>query len=376
MNALRPLAVLAVAVLSITPLRLSAQLTNAFELRDGDRVVLVGDTLVERERADGHIEYLLTTQFPERNVTFRNLGWSADTPLGQARVGFDHSKTSEAWFQQLTNSVAQLKPTVVLLGYGMASSFAGEAGLPKFMADLGKLIDAIQQNAGDTKLRWVLLSPIAHEKRPPPLPAPSKHNAQLALYTKAIKDLAALRGTHFVNLFEALDQSKFKVAVPPLTDNGIHLNDYGYRRAAEAIRAALNWNRRFWRYGITPGGKIRRGSNGAEVTAIESETNRLRMNFQAERIDPPPWTEGDLPPSLLQQANRLQLTCLLAGQYDLFIDGQFIKPVKPADLVEGVIFDRGPQFDQAEELRQAIRKKNESAPARTHRAPRPARRRR
>jgi putative membrane-bound dehydrogenase-like protein len=354
---LAPLA--AALAAGIAPGRATAQNTNAFELREGDRVVLLGDTLIEREATYGHMEYLFTTQFPEHHVTVRNLGWSGDTPMGQSRVGFDHSKPPGNWFQQLTNSVAQLQPTVVFLGYGMGNSFAGEAGLTKFIADLTRLMDAIQQNAGDTKVRWVLLSPIAHEKLPPLLPDPAKHNAQLTAYTKALKELAAKRGTHFVNLFEALDQSKLQVTVPPLTDNGIHLNDYGYRRAAEAVRAALNWPRRFWRYGITPGGQIRRGSNNAKATEIQSETNKLRMNFQADRAELPAWRDGELPMPLLRLVNRLQLTALGRGDYDLFIDGQFIKPVKPADLIDGVIFDRGPAFEQAEELRQTIRKKNE-----------------
>jgi putative membrane-bound dehydrogenase-like protein len=359
MNVLRRFLPAAFFCLAFVPDRAAAQNTNAFELRDGDRVVLVGDTLIEREQTYGHIEYLLTTQFPDRNVTVRNLGWSADTPLGQSRVGFDHSKAHDFWFSQLTNAIAQLNPTVVFLGYGMASSFAGEAELPRFIADLGKLMDAIQQNAGKTTIRWVLLSPIAHEKLPSPLPDPAKHNAQLAAYSKAIKELAAQRATHFVNLFEALDQAKFNAPVPQLTDDGIHLTDYGYRRAAEAVRVALNWQRRFWRYGITPGGRIRRGSNNALATDIKSETNRLQMNFQTDRIEWPAWKNGELPPPLLAQANRIQLTCLVNGSYDLFIDGQYIKPVKPDDLIAGVIFDRGPDFDQAEELRQAIRKKNE-----------------
>ena len=29
--------------------------------------------------------------------------------------------------------------------------------------------------------------------------------------------------------------------IPPLTDDGIHLNGYGYRRAAEIIAMGLNW---------------------------------------------------------------------------------------------------------------------------------------
>src|ERR1051325_6839672 len=90
-----------------------------FEFRDGERVVLLGDTLIEREGAYGYIEERLTTQFPDRNVQFRNLGWSADTPQGTARASFDFDKPGKG-FEKLKDEVATAQPTVVILGYGMA----------------------------------------------------------------------------------------------------------------------------------------------------------------------------------------------------------------------------------------------------------------
>lgn len=65
----------------------AAEKPAAFELRDGDRVVFLGDTLIEREQYHGWVELMLTSRFPERNVTFRNLGWSGDTPVGESRFG-------------------------------------------------------------------------------------------------------------------------------------------------------------------------------------------------------------------------------------------------------------------------------------------------
>jgi len=55
---------------------------SKFELRDGDRVVFLGNTLIEREQKYGHWEWMLTMAWPDRNVTFRNLGWSGDTVWG------------------------------------------------------------------------------------------------------------------------------------------------------------------------------------------------------------------------------------------------------------------------------------------------------
>ena len=64
----------------------SVALGASFEFEDGDRVVFVGDTLAEREQLYGYIEQRLTVEFPDRNVTFRNLGWSGDTIRGEARA--------------------------------------------------------------------------------------------------------------------------------------------------------------------------------------------------------------------------------------------------------------------------------------------------
>ena len=46
---------------------------QAFEFRDGDRVVFLGDTWMEREQAEGHIEARITSRLGGKNVIFRNL---------------------------------------------------------------------------------------------------------------------------------------------------------------------------------------------------------------------------------------------------------------------------------------------------------------
>ena len=55
--------------------------------------------------------------------------------------------------------------------------------------------------------------------------------------------------THFIDLFAGLDRSKLAPALPPFTENGLHLNRYGYRRAAEVIAAGLGWEPHAWRVG-------------------------------------------------------------------------------------------------------------------------------
>src|SRR5262245_38465226 len=92
-----------------------------FDFRDGDRVVSSVATLIERDGAYAYIEHRLTSQFPDRNVQFRNLGWSGDTPQGTARASFDFDKPGKG-FEKLKDAVTAAQPSVVILGYGMASS--------------------------------------------------------------------------------------------------------------------------------------------------------------------------------------------------------------------------------------------------------------
>jgi putative heme-binding domain-containing protein len=222
-----------------------------FELKDGDRVVFLGDTFIEREQYYGWIELMLTTRFPDRNVTFRNLGWSADTPAGDSRFGLSllqagKEPPDEGW-KQLVRQLEDAKPTVVFVGYGMASSYDGEAGLPKFKADYNRLLDTIEKISPGVRL--VLLSPIRHngsyagaDKR-----VIDEHNAVLGKYSEAIGTIAKERSARFVSIFNPPQSLGPRL----LTENSrIHLNDVGYRYAGMIIEESLfgstigrEWNR-------------------------------------------------------------------------------------------------------------------------------------
>ena len=90
-----------------------------FEIQEGDRVLFLGDTLLEREGSYGYLETRMQQQFADRKFTVRNLAFSADTPLGWSRASFDPAAKG---FDRLKEQLALVKPTVVFLGYGMAAS--------------------------------------------------------------------------------------------------------------------------------------------------------------------------------------------------------------------------------------------------------------
>src|SRR5262245_41938379 len=81
-----------------------------FEFKDGDRVVFLGSTWIEREQLWGYWETALTTLYPDKKITFRNLGRSGDTVGGDAWAGFDSPKEG---YQRRLKLVNDQKPTVI-----------------------------------------------------------------------------------------------------------------------------------------------------------------------------------------------------------------------------------------------------------------------
>jgi len=202
------------------------------ELKKGDHVSIVGNTLADRMQHDGWLETELVGRFPDHDLVIRNLGFSGDELSIRLRsAGFG---SHDEW---LTKTQAD----VVFAFFGYNESFAGEKGLPKFKADLAVFIKhtLAQKYNGRSAPRLVLFSPIAHQNpHDPNLPDGSENNARLALYTKAMAGVAAENGVAFVDLFTPTLQLS-DGSTKPLTVNGVHLNEEGNRRLAGVIVDAL-----------------------------------------------------------------------------------------------------------------------------------------
>jgi len=96
-----------------------------------------------------------------------------------------------------------------------------------------------QKYNGRSAPRIVLFSPIAHEDlHNPDLPDGKDNNQRLALYTRAMSDVAAAKGVRFVDLFNPSVQL-YTAARAPLTMNGVHLTVEGNRKIAEVIERDL-----------------------------------------------------------------------------------------------------------------------------------------
>src|SRR3954451_13924829 len=186
---------LALASIFTTSLLISAAqspaATPTFELKPGDHVCTIGNTLADRMQYYGWLETLLHSRFPKHELVVRNLGFSGDdltTRLRSANFG-----TPDEW-------LTKCQADVIFAFFGYNESFAGEAGLPKFKKDLDDFIShtLAQKYNGKSPPRLVLFSPIAHEDlKNPHLPDGKENNKRLAMYTAAMAEVAKPKGVRF-----------------------------------------------------------------------------------------------------------------------------------------------------------------------------------
>jgi putative heme-binding domain-containing protein len=215
-------------------LLLTASLTHAgpLVLKKGDHISFVGNTLAERMQHHGWLETYLYLRFAQLDLTFRNLGYSGDevtTRLRSASFG-----SPDSW-------LTKTKTDVVFAFFGYNESFQGQAGLPKFKADLDAYVKHLRKTPynGSTPPRVVLFSPIAHEDlKDKNIIDGKENNERLKLYTAAIEEVAKANDVTYVDLFTPTLHS-YPNAMPPMTINGIHLNEFGDTFVAGRIDVAL-----------------------------------------------------------------------------------------------------------------------------------------
>ncbi|MDA7524324.1 SGNH/GDSL hydrolase family protein [Verrucomicrobia bacterium] len=203
---------------------LAAQETNAAEalsLRDGDRVVFLGNTFFERALDHGHLETSLTVRWPEKRIIFRNLGWDGDTVYGHSRAGGRRRQVFgdvEEGFRRMMEHLESEKPSVVFVAYGFNESFDGIQGLASFQKGLNRLLDRLE----NLSRQIVLITPPAVVVHDNPF------NLILGRYAEILLETARSREHLAVDLFgvEALND-------PACRENGLHLSAAGYRKAAE-----------------------------------------------------------------------------------------------------------------------------------------------
>ena len=207
---------------------------SKFTPESGEHLVFIGNTFAERMQLYGYFETLLYKSFPEHRLIVRNLGWSADEPYLMPRP---------LNFGSLHEHLTAQKTDVIFACFGMNESFKGMDSLDAFRKRLTDFLKDLQAQRfnGKTSPKIILISPIAHEKLGGHLPDPENHNRSLKLYTETMGEIAVQLNIPFINLFEPTLSLKETVS-KPLTINGIHLNNDGYRAVSNLLAKQLGFS--------------------------------------------------------------------------------------------------------------------------------------
>ncbi|MCC9604375.1 GDSL-type esterase/lipase family protein [Blastopirellula sp. JC732] len=201
------------------------------ELKKGDKIVYIGNTLAERMQYYPRFETLLQARFPELELEVRNLGWSADEIELRPR---------SQDFQDHGNNLEDHKPDVILAFFGFNESFAGPGGLKKFEEEFDKFVKTTSTTKynGESAPQLVIVSPIPNEDlHSRTLPNGKANNKNIELYAAAMKKIAEANNVLFVDVYAPMKEKM--AGESDLTINTIHLNDDGYKAFAEVLDAGL-----------------------------------------------------------------------------------------------------------------------------------------
>ena len=233
------------------PTAASARAQTVAAPAPGERVVFLGNGLAERDVYFSRLETELHLRYPEHALIVRNMGRPGDTPGFRPHPGRRsqwafpgaekfHPELARhngiGFFPTPDQWLTHLRADTVVAFFGYNEAFDGPERVANYEAELDAFVVHTLSKAynGQAAPRLALVSPIAFEdlsaKRD--LPNGQKENANLALYTEAMRKVAAKHRLTFIDLFTPSKTRYANKSLPPLTINGFAPTEAGYAEIA------------------------------------------------------------------------------------------------------------------------------------------------
>ncbi|HZH36019.1 MAG TPA: GDSL-type esterase/lipase family protein, partial [Flavisolibacter sp.] len=254
-------AVFAVLLLSAYTIRFNKAGSPGITLKKGFRIFLLGGNLGSRMLHYDHFETEMQLRYPDSMLLFRNLCDPGTSPGFRPNAGREspwafpgaqkfqtelannsetvgHFETDDQW-------LTRLKADVLVTFFGYSESFGGKQLLENYKGELDAFIkhSLRQKYNGRTAPQVVIVSPIAFEDLSAKydLPDGKKINENLALYTAAMKEVAAKNNVLFVDAFNP-SKDWYNQSEEDLTIGGFQLTDAGYARLAGLLADRISGN--------------------------------------------------------------------------------------------------------------------------------------
>lgn len=228
--------------------------TDSIPLNKESHIVLIGNNLGSRMMNFGHFETEMHLRYPDSLLFIRNMADGGNTPgfrphssrnspwafpgaevfqteLAQKSGSIGHFETEDEW-------LTRLKADVIIAFFGYNESFQGKEGLENYKDELQAFIQHTlkQTYNGKNAPKLALVSPIAFEDLSAKMDLPNgiKENENLALYTEAMREVAASNNVLFLDAF-APTKKWYSTENEDLTADGFQLNDLGYQKFAKLL---------------------------------------------------------------------------------------------------------------------------------------------
>jgi len=339
-------------------------LVDNLDLKDGDTLVFLGDSITHQCLYTQYIEDYFYTRYPKVHIHFHNAG-----------VGGDRAKDALTRFDE---DVAAYKPKYVTILLGMNDGSYRDFDKTVFDAyqqDMGTLLDKIA-GIGATA---VPITPTMFDSRAKRLrgdnqePRNTYYNGVLSLYGTWLREQAQDRGLGFVDMWTPLNdltmESRKKTPNFTMIPDGVHPGPSGQVVMATAVIQDIVTHTTCPQILVDEkAGKLTPTASGGKITDF-NVGDGVSFTFAADRL---PWV---LPPDAVEgyklthaghhhSNERLSVRGLKPGKYELKIDGQTIGAYPAGQLAFGVELeenDKTPEYQQALKVAMLNKERNELA---------------
>ena len=337
---------------------LSAVHAEDFFFKDGDRVVMIGDSITEQHLYSNYVEMWTVTRFPKWKITFRNVG-----------IGGDRSVGGNSRFAR---DVLLHKPTAMTVDFGMNDGsyreFSDQTFKP-YMDGLQGMAD--QATAANIRTAWVTPQPLDNDEQGKT--ALTGYNQTLEKFSDGVRAISEKNSGKFVDQFhpylQVLDAARSKADKYNRITAGdaVHPGPPGQALMAASILKGLNFPSLVAAVEIdAKQNKVVSQENcsveGLQATATSVKFKKLDKAlpfFPEDASSILPWTP------ILDELNdyKIQVTGLAPGKYKVRIDSVDVAELSAESLGAGVdiaaeVLKSGPIAEQAKKVKEAVENKN------------------
>jgi lysophospholipase L1-like esterase len=335
-----------------------ASAADEFFFRDGDRVVMIGDSITEQHLYSNYVEMWVTTRFPGWNITFRNVG-----------IGGDRSVGGNARFKR---DVLAHNPSAMTVDFGMNDGGYRAFDENLFKAYMGGLQGmADQAKAANIRVAWITPQPLDDAAQGKT--ALTGYNQTLERFSAGVGEIAQKNGGLFVDQFHpylaVLDKARAANEKYDRITAGdaVHPGAPGQALMAASILKGLKFPSLVSSAEIDAAGAKAGAVTNCRITEVAASGDGVRFTREDQSLPFFPeearsilnWTP------ILEELNsyRLKVTSLKPGRYEVRLDGKSVATHSSDELVKGVnlaeaVLAAGPVAEQVKAIKTAIEAKN------------------